>query len=116
MTEKYLYFLDSQTKNAKRRVTVFGEDAADCIRDFQKWMEDLELTKDDLWYADVFDIFERKRLYSLEVEDEGVYLVKVPEDDGINPLRRRRTFMQVLAAALRDWAKSLNEKAWKDAA
>ena len=86
-----LLFLDAQTKDEELRLTSFSSDITDTVIDFKKWVDEMSIKPDDLWYADVFSHISDKvveHIASLHLEDNGCVLIHKPEKVVKNPYKR----------------------------
>ena len=112
MATKYKIFLDARTKDCCHRVSSFSEDLESCMRDYEDWIDELHLRREDIWYADIFDIRSLKLLYRLQIEDDGIVAIVAPDNLRIHPFRRRRTIKQVLAVKTGQLAEKLERVVW----
>lgn len=114
MIEKQVIMLDARTRNARTRITSFGSNLEDMMKDYMDWVEEHGFSKDDIWYADIFDIRLGEHIYKLVMDDGSIY-AEVAADRDLSPLKRRRTLKQVLASKIKDMSDRLNEAAWEEA-
>ncbi len=112
MVEKPCIFMDAKTKDNHLRVTSFSVNLEQCMRDYQDWVEENHLRREDIWYADIFDTITLKYLYKLEIDEGGIAAVAVPDDLRIDPFRRRRTIKQVLSVIIKRISDWFEETAW----
>ena len=64
--------MDARTKNGKLRVTSFVEDdIADLIDDFNEWVQDNNVKKEDLWFCRIFDVKGPRHVGNLGLDESG---------------------------------------------
>ena len=114
MIEKQIIMLDARTRNARKRISSFGDDLEALMKDYKDWLEEYSFSKDDIWYADIFDILSGEHIYKLVMEDGSIY-AEIATDKDLSPFKRRRTLKQVLASKIKDISDRLNETAWEEA-
>lgn len=105
-------FLDARTKNKRKRLNSFSDSLEAIMRDYQTWLDEEGLEKEDIWYADIFAVDSLKHLYKLEIDGDKIFASVAPKDSNLSPFRRHRNLKQMLAVLTKDIADRLEETAW----
>ena len=105
-------FLDARTKDKRKRLNSFSDHLEDIMRDYQTWLDEEGLKKEDIWYADIFSVVSLKHLYKLEIYKDEIYATVAPEDSDVNPFKRHRNLKQMLSVLTRNIADKLEKTAW----
>ena len=51
-----MLMLDTQTLDGAYRLSSFGEDGEEILKDFFRWINEVPIKAKDIWYADIFDM------------------------------------------------------------
>ena len=84
------YILDTQTKKGER-MTSFALEIKDALLDFQKWVDEIKLSEEDIWYADVFEFVSQKHIAVVHLDDRRLAIIsQAPADSKVKLFKRNR--------------------------